>query len=210
VLGDIKFSSGEAKFLEVMQSNSWRFRELFTVSPLSRGQTTAFLWAMDEMGFLEYASNEDIARKIARITKRIRNKKRHIARGSKFDVLEIHWICLPNEIEAVYQRTREEFDLSAVTIPIPDTLRVEATLISEHIEDAYVTLKKDQQRRDYRKTLIEPMMIYQSAELLSKKGEMAIMRRDRREACGCFAKALELIPTDGSYRDGLKRSTAIV
>ena len=54
------------------------------------------------------------------------------------------------------------------------------------------------------------MMIQQSADLLSKQGEMAIMRRDRRAACGCFTKALELAPQNPKYRDGLKRSTAIM
>lgn len=210
VLSDIKLAPAEKKFLEVMQSNSWRFRELFTVSPLSRAQTTAFLWAMDEMGFVEYASNEDIARKIARLTKRVRAKKKHIARGNKFDILEIHWICLPKEIDAAYAKLKDDFDLSGAGIPVSAKLAKEAEVILQHIEDAYQTIKPDKSRREYRKTLIEPMMLQQSAELLSRKGEMAIMRRDRREACGCFAKALELIPSHPEFRDGLKRSTAIV
>lgn len=210
ILEEIKMSSGEAKFIQIMHSNSWRFRELFTVSPLSKAQTAALLWAMNELGFIEYASNEDLARKLARLTKRVRSKKKQLDRGTMFDLLEIHWICLPKEIEAAYNRVREEFDMSKVNIPIPDSLRGDADLIVSRMDEAYQMLCNDQSRREYRKKLIEPMMIAQSAELLSRKGEMAIMRRDRREACGCFAKALELIPTNAGYRDGLKRSTALL
>lgn len=210
IITDIKMTSSEVKFVEIMLSNSWRFRELFTVSPMSRGQTGAFLWAMDELGFMNYATNEDIARKLSRLTKRIRSKKRHISRGTKFDILEIHWICLPQDIEKAYNRVYGEFDVTKISIPLPAELRKDAEEILTHINESYEFLKDASQRRAYRKTLIEPMMIRQSADLLSKQGEMAIMRRDRRAACGCFTKALELIPKSSLYKAGLRRSTAIM
>ena len=53
------------------------------------------------------------------------------------------------------------------------------------------------------------MMIVQSAELLAKKGEMAIMRKDRRESTTCFAKALELIPGRPDFREGFQRASGI-
>jgi hypothetical protein len=210
IITDIKMTSSELKFVEIMMSNSWRFRELFTVSPMSRGQTGAFLWAMDELGFMNYATNEDIARKLSRLTKRIRSKKRHISRGTKFDILEIHWICLPQDIEKAYKRVHDEFDVTKISIPLPAELRKDAEEILTHINESHEFLKDASQRRAYRKTLIEPMMIRQSADLLSKQGEMAIMRRDRRAACGCFTKALELMPKSSLYKAGLKRSTAIM
>jgi len=45
--------------------------------------------------------------------------------------------------------------------------------------------------------------------LLGKKGEMAIMRKDRREASSCFSKAVELVPGEPLYRDGLRRSSGV-
>jgi hypothetical protein len=127
-----------------------------------------------------------------------------------FDVLEIHWICLPTEIDKAHAKMRAEFDLSTIKVPLPEDVILAAKDILVRIDEAHATLKPEKTRREYRKKLIEPMMLMQSAELLSKKGEMAIMRKDRRDACGCFAKALELVPGYASFRDGLRRSTALL
>jgi hypothetical protein len=210
VLTEIKFSSSETRFLEVLQSNSWRLRELFSVSPLSKAVTAAMLWALEEMSFLEYQKSEDSGRTIARISDRVLSKRKQVARGSLFDVLEIHWICLPTEIEKAHQKMRAEFDLSDSPVKLPNDVLVASREIVAKIDEALSTLKPELSRREYRKKIVEPMMIMQSAELLSKKGEMAIMRQDRREACGCFAKALELVPGHPEFRDGLRRSTALL
>ena len=82
--------------------------------------------------------------------------------------------------------------------------------VRQRLEESYNVLGSDMQRREYRKELIEPVMIVQSAELLAKKGEMAIMRKDRREATTCFAKALELVPGNPPFRDGLQRARTAI
>ena len=125
-------------------------------------------------------------------------------------MLEIHWICLPTEIDNAHKKLRAEFDLSKVPVKLPDDVKAASKDIIKRIDEAHATLKPEKSRREYRKTIVEQMMIMQSAELLSKKGEMAIMRKDRREACGCFAKALELVPGHPEFRDGLRRSTALI
>ena len=210
VLGEIKFSASEARFLEVLQSTSWRLRELFSVSPLSKAVTAAMLWALEEMSFLEYQKSEHSKRTIARIAQRVRSKKKQAFRGSLFDVLEIHWICLPTEIDKAHKKLRAEFDLTKATVKLPPDVVSASKEIVSKLDEALETLKPEKSRREYRKKLIEPMMLNQSAELLSKKGEMAIMRKDRREACGCFAKALELVPGHPDFREGLRRSTALI
>lgn len=210
VLGEIKFSASEVRFLEVLQSNSWRLRELFSVSPLSKAVTAAMLWALEEMSFLEYQKSEASGRTISRIAQRVRSKKKQAFRGSLFDVLEIHWICLPTEIDKAHKKLRAEFDLTKTPVKLPPDVVAASKDIVSKLDEALETLKPEKSRREYRKKLIEPMMINQSAELLSKKGEMAIMRKDRREACGCFAKALELVPGHPDFREGLRRSTALV
>mgnify|MGYP001434958797 CR=1 FL=1 len=70
-------------------------------------------------------------------------------------------------------------------------------------------LSSDASRRAYRKEQIEDFLIVQSAALLAKKGEMAVMRKDRPEAVNCFAKAAELVPRSGEYKEGLKRASSI-
>ena len=60
-----------------------------------------------------------------------------------------------------------------------------------------------------REEIIEKMMIEQSAELLARKGEMAIMKGDRREALSCWGKALELRPNSPEYREGMERARSL-
>ena len=74
---------------------------------------------------------------------------------------------------------------------------------------AYQFLRNDQQRRAYREEIIEEMKIQMSADILAKKGEMAIMKADRREALNCWGKALELKPSDPSLREGLERARRV-
>jgi hypothetical protein len=57
--------------------------------------------------------------------------------------------------------------------------------------------------------LVEDFMIVQSAELLAKKGEMAVMRQERQIAVNCFSKALELQPRSGEYRASLQRARGL-
>ncbi len=52
-------------------------------------------------------------------------------------------------------------------------------------------------------------MIVQSAELLAKKGEMAIMKKDYREANLCWGKAMELVPGRSEFREGYQRAQAL-
>jgi Flp pilus assembly protein TadD len=53
---------------------------------------------------------------------------------------------------------------------------------------------------------MEKIMIEHSAELLAKKGDMAFMKDNGREARDCFVKAVELMPKVAEYQTGLARA----
>jgi hypothetical protein len=207
VLAEMKFLKKERGLVDVIASSSWRLRELYSVSPLSRAITSAAIWALDEMGFLEFDETEDLERYLARVAGRIARKKAQL-RDSHFGVLEIHWICLIEDIEESYRRLKEEFKASRFHDLSEENLQ-DLTRINERIEEAYAEIHNDRSRRVYRATVIEKDSIVQSAELLGKQGEMAIMRNDRREAVGCFAKASELVPAEARFRDGLQRASSM-
>ena len=81
--------------------------------------------------------------------------------------------------------------------------------IHARFDEAFANLESDSSRRRYRAEVVEKDAIANSADMLGKQGEMAIMRRDRAAACGAFAKAAELVPGEASFRDGLRRATTI-
>ena len=208
VLPEIKLSAEEAKLAEVLRAGDRRLREVFAVSPLSRQATAGIIWSLEVLGFLRYEAQEDEERYRARTAEFIERKKRQLARGNHFELLEAHWISLPHEIEESYRRLVGEYALTAFR-GLDAGQQADLARIRERLDTAYETLRDDTRRREYRKSLIELPMLQQSAELLAKKGEMAVMRRDRREATSCYAKAAELQPGVPEYRDGLARANAL-
>lgn len=207
VISELKLQKKELGFIDVINSNSWRLREVFSVSPLSRGHTSSFVWALDELGLLIMNDQEDDSRKMARIVDRISRKKNHI-RGTYFDMLEVHWVCLKAEVQEAYQRIKDEFQIENFS-GLDASHEADLALINTRLDEAFSILESDSSRRRYRQEVIEKDAIINSADMLAKQGEMAIMRKDRRAACGSFAKASELIPGQSSFRDGLRRATVI-
>lgn len=209
VQGDIQLDANERKLVDLMVGQTWRMRELFSVSPVSRQATAAILYAFVQLGVIAFERKENRERYLRRVEELVQRKKRQLMNCTHFDVLEVHWISLPDEIRLGYERLVALYDPKQYD-DLPTELSEGMVYIRSRFDESYELLRSDSRRREYRKTLIEPMMIAQSAELLGKKGEMAIMRKDRREGTLCFAKAMELVPNHPTYRDGLQRARTVV
>ena len=209
LLRDVKFTAAETKLVATMQSDTWRSREVLSVSPLSKQNTVAVLRALIEVGFLEFEQQEDEERYHRRVREMVEEKRRHLIKATHFDVLEVHWISLPREIEDGYRRLREKYDPSNHR-GLPEEVVEGLKYVRTRLKESFEYLRDDQQRREHRKEFIEVSMIVQSAELLAKQGEMGIMRKDRRHSPLCFAKALELVPGRPDFREGFQRASAVV
>jgi hypothetical protein len=208
LLNDIRLSSAERRLIEVFKTMNLRVREVFTVSPLSKQATAAFLYAFITLGMLEFKAEESREAYLKRVSELIRRKRRRLMKSTHFDTLETHWISLPEEIRRSYHRLMSEYDPAEYN-ELPPEMVEDLHYIRQRLEQAYAVVSDERSRRDYRKTLIEEFMILQSAELLSKKGEMAIMRQDSKLAVDCFAKACELAPRVPEYRASLQRARSI-
>ncbi len=208
ILEELKLKPTEHKLTEVIRGTSWRLRELFSVSPLSRQETAIAIWALNELRFLDFGESEDLQRYLARVASRVLTKAQNLNKCNHFDVLEVHWICLDDDVEAAHRKLTKEFDPASYHDLTPELERAFGRL-GERVEAAYAVLRDRNQRRAYRETTVEASMIVQSAELLGKKGEMAIMKKDYREANMCWSKALELVPNRGEYREGYQRAQAL-
>ena len=208
VMSEIRFSKEEKKFIEIVSSRSWRMREIFSVSNLSRVGTAGTVWAFLELEFLAIKESEDLERYLNRISGRIITKRDRLASNHAFDVLEMHWICLDHEVEAAHRKLLDEFDpkkFHDLTPELADAIK----RIRTAADEAYEKVKDRKLRGVYREEIVEDALIRNSAELLAKKGEMAIMRGDGREALNCYQKAHELVPQHPEYRDGLNRARGL-
>jgi hypothetical protein len=74
------------------------------------------------------------------------------------------------------------------------------------LEEAYVDLRSDERRRAHRQKMVDPGRIANSAELLARKGELALERKDGRGAMICFQKAAELLPKDERFSMAINRA----
>lgn len=205
LLADVKMSDVEKKLVSIISETNLRLREVFTVSPISRANTACIIFALDELRVLQYDGGESRAGYLARAAELIEKKKRQLTRCTEFDVLEVHWISLQEEVEAAHRKVAGDFSPTSFK-ELPAEMLAELAKINDRIKTAAHTLRSADSRREYRKQILEGFMIEQSAELLGRKGEMAIMRHDRREAVACFAKALELVPKHAEHLEGMARA----
>lgn len=208
ILDEIAFPKAEGKFLGVILSNSWRLRELFTVTNLSRNQTACVLWALDELHILEFRDTEDIGRYLERVSTRVLPKVRAMRKASHFDIIEIHWICLQNEVEAAYERMKAEFQIDNYH-DLTDDLVKGIQEINKRVDESYAFLMVKTNRKTYREEILEMDKIVNSAALLAKKGEMAIMKANGRDAVLCWSKAIELVGNNSKFKEGLQRARAL-
>ncbi len=208
LLDRMGLSGAEQRLVSIVVERTLRMRELFSMSPLSRQATAAVFYAFVEMGLFTFGEQETRERYLQRVGAAIAKKKRHLIQATHFDVLEVHWISMPDEIDAGARRMREEFALEAYDNLPPEMVETLQHILAR-VDEAQAALKDDFKRREYRKSLLEEFMILQAAELLAKKGEMAVMRQDRRLASDCYGKACELDPKNAEYKTSLQRAHAM-
>ncbi len=205
---EMKLSVDEQQFVQIVQTTSYRLRELFAVSSLSRSQTAGAVWCLHDLNLLEFRDEATTGRDSVRWKREFDSRKLQSQGGTLFEQLDVHWICSSADVEAAWRRLRETWkpELAAqYGVEHREALQT----IQVGLAAAYKVLANDMDRREYRAKVIEKMKIDQSAEMLSRKGEMAIMKAQAREANDCFTKALELCPGNPEYRDGLARSRTI-
>lgn len=205
---DMKLSTEEQQFVKILTSTSYRLRELFRVSNLSRSYTAALMWAFSDLKLVEYRAEQAQSRINDKLEKLVSDRKRQIEKGTMFDRLDLHWICTKTDVEAAWNRVSQE--LSPQTLAAYDVrYRAELEKMLPAMQAAYELLIDDAKRREYRRQIVEKVTIDHSADILLRKGEMAIVKGNAREAVECFTKATDLWPNSTQARDGLVRAKAI-
>ena len=209
LVGQISWREKERELLKEISSGTATLRELFKVSALSKGHTSALLWALLQLRFLSFTKKKVVksGNQGKNREERLMHKIRQIQKGNLFDILEVHWICLPSEVELSYKKLSQEFNPQNPVWSKLDISRLNA--INREIKSAYQQLSDDDQRRQYRSRLIKRQMILQSASLLGQKGKMAISKGNKREAVLCFSKALELSPDQNDLVQGLQKASSL-
>ncbi len=205
VISEMKTNAEEQAFFKILTSTSYRLRELFAVSNLSRSATAGMIWTLADLHLVEFLDSEADSRASERMVRVLADRQRAITKGTLFESLDLHWICTTEDVEAAWVTLSAEFGpLSHARWGATNTAQVEQ--LHSSMQKAYDRLVVEAKRREYRSEIIEKMKIEQSAEMLAKKGDMAVMKESGRESLDCYIKACELMPTVAEYRDGLARA----
>ena len=210
LLAEMKFGDAETQFLSLIREKPWRLREVFSVSNLSRGQTAVVLWCLAKLKLVTFKVEGAAVRNAAEIARTLDQRARQVAAGSPFDRLGVHWICTAADVAAAWRAVDAEFGPASVAARWGAENAQRVAQIHAAFRDAHAALSDDARRRDLRAGLVPRTTLVESAELLSKKGGMAVMKGDAREGAECYAKAVELVPGEAEYRDGLARARALL
>jgi hypothetical protein len=205
---EMKLSADEQQFIQIIQRTPYRLREIFSVSSLSRSQTAAALWCLYDLNLLSMSAESSGVRERERFLGDLAARRASTRAKTLFERLELHWICTTADVEAHHKRIKAEWPLSLTETYGAEHLPV-LQEINAALDDTFEKLSTDARRREYRASIIEKSKIEQSADMLTKKGEMAIMKAASREALDCYLKALELTPGSAEAREGLGRARNI-
>jgi hypothetical protein len=201
---EFEFAEGEEKLLDILATQPLRGRDLATRTSLGRKTTTLVLWALDELGLVDFQEDAGTSEATERILTRLTDKEKQVASKNPFDILDAHWSATTEDIKTAYKKAIADFtpDVRGLDQGIRDRLAA----IVKAIEEAYVDLRADDRRRLRRKQFVDEARIQSSAELFARKGEIAIERKDGRGAMICYLKAQELVPKDDRFAQGIQKA----
>lgn len=203
ILRFVSFTPPERKTMQMIQSRPMALRDLMKVVPIPKTDVNVFFWIMQELGAFSYDVPSQSTSKDQNRAKKIdpnqfaNQKIQEIEKGTHFDVLGLHWICVSADVEKGFAEQSKSIELLKGMS--------EYSLIRSGLKEAYDALRESEARREYRGRLFHSSYHEQAALLLAQKAEQAI-GKDKTLACGCFAKAIELCPNEASYKEGLKRA----
>ena len=207
-LRQVRFSREEASLLDHVVRKPRTLEDLLEHGPQPFEVAAPALWALNELSLLEFKKPESEARVMERVAERLAAKHAQTERGTPFDVLELHWICLGQEVERSHRRLVVEYAKEAYGALPAEQERVRAAIASR-IEAAAQALSDPERRRSARSSVIREEDITASAAMLARRGANAVSAGDRARALACFSKALELRPGTPEYINGLSRATEL-
>jgi hypothetical protein len=206
---DMRLKKQEKALVGILQKKSYRFREIFSVSSMGRGQTLQILMALVRLGVIEFASQEDSAQVLGRLSEQLRGKATFQQTQHEFDLLEVHWTSCTPQVEEGYRKMHAEYEAFGRGLDLPEQAEAHRQEILANIERAYAALKQPSSRKEVRKKYYEPQQHEANAELMSKKADLLIVRNAWEEVLDQFERAIELMPTVAKYKADLKKATAL-
>lgn len=194
-LREYRYTREEATLLDALRVGGRLVGELLESGPVSFDIAAPLVWALVELGLVEPVQRES-AEERQRLLDQLEVRRARVDRGAPFELLELHWICLPEEVQRNAERIQRELSAEVLGTLDPPTERLVESLRTA-VEMAARLLMDADRRRAIRRTFVAADDIERCAELLREAAVEARRSGDHGKAKVAEAKANELAGQSG-------------
>lgn len=193
-LSELQLNGREQKFYELVLQQKQRVGTVSSITNLGRSETPSMLVALHELGFLRFELSDDPHQTYKFQLNQIQERVRLLSGATHFEILGVHWSSYKELIEQAYFQEKAAYQLDRFPEPIHALIQEQLDTIQKALHAAYRALHDNQARAAYRDQIVSEMQSSNGIALYYRKGDMAMMRMDHREAEVCFKRVLELNP----------------
>lgn len=186
-----KYAREEAAVLDALRVAPQPLVEFTERGPAPFEIVGPMVWTLLELGLAETGKGENREAATRRAVEAIDNRQRLVEKGSPFDALDLHWICLPEEVQRNHQRIKGELSPSVLgELPAEQAQRLSALL--GRLDTIAAQLQGGPARQAARRRLIAAEDLERCAELLRAASAEARAAGDEARARIAAAKADDL------------------
>lgn len=207
-LEDLGLLKEEMYFWESMVTGRFRLRQIYAASNFRHRRTYVLIFALHAFDFLHFQKEMAADWQIEEMRDFFSRRHGLLGEETFFELLGIHWTSSQKDIESAYKRIRRDYDIANYEGEWPQDIAQMSAEILAYLEKVHDQLAKGQDRREYRKDVLDDVKLRFSAELFEQQGDMAIYRRDFADAIERYERALELNPNLNHLREKIQQAKA--
>ena len=187
----------------------WQVSELVGRVEIPRRELLEVLFTLDALGLVDLSEREGANWRLARAERFLVDREDYMHKNA-FAFVESHWTCLEAELLHACDKVEEK-----LLDPVLDELELdEVGAIRDAIRARLIEVRgvfaDEEQRREYRGSLVEKAKCRMAAELFLRQGEMALFKGEGDLARECFERVMEIDPGGGQSALRLARSKRVI
>ncbi len=206
---ELQMRHRERVIVERYLRGGWQVSELVGRIEIPRRELLEVIFTLEALGLITLSEREGDNWRLARAERFLIDREDYMDKN-RFAFVEAHWTCLAEELERACGKVEEK-----LMDPVLDELEIEEVgairdAIRAKLAEARTVFADDEQRREYRFTLVEKAKARMAAELFHRQGEMALFKGEGEKARECFERVQEVDPGGGQSTLRLARARRVI
>ncbi|MCZ7582716.1 MAG: hypothetical protein M5R36_04920 [Deltaproteobacteria bacterium] len=193
---ELGFGTRFWKFWSEHLEKDHQMTSLLITAPFKAHETKRFVWAMHLLGMIVFLDDTREDKTEARLQE-LAERLKHIEKDSHFELLGVHWSANDAQIQAAYERLKEEHHRRVTGAANEVEVGLLQKLWTYH-ENAFHAVKNRSDRHKYRLKTLDPTFLETGAELLRQKGESYLLTKELYDrAVEELVASTEIVDPDG-------------